>query len=77
VHGFRGSFRKWVDDVNSGIGNKIDRNTAESVLAHRAVGDATELSYRDKELIKQRRTVLQAWADFVTTPPAQVIQLAA
>jgi hypothetical protein len=29
------------------------------------IGDEAELSYWDSEMIKRRREVLQAWADFI------------
>ena len=36
----------------------------EFCLSHR-VGDESELSYWDSEMIERRRLALQAWADYV------------
>ena len=58
-HGFRSSFRDWCAEQN------IDRQTAESALAH-TLGDATEASYLRSDLLALRQLAMQAWSDFLT-----------
>ena len=58
-HGFRSSFRNWA--AESGI----DRQTAESALAH-AVGDATEAAYLTSDMLAMRRAAMEAWATYLT-----------
>jgi integrase len=55
-HGFRSSFRDWCADSG------IDRQTAETALAH-SVGDATEVAYLRSDLLEQRQSLMQQWAD--------------
>ncbi len=57
-HGFRSSFRDWCAEAN------IDRQTAESALAH-SVGDATETAYLRSDMFELRRGAMQAWADYL------------
>ena len=57
-HGFRSSFRNWA--AESGI----DRQTAESALAH-SVGDATEAAYLTSDMLALRRAAMEAWADYL------------
>ena len=61
MHGCRTTFRNW------GADNK-EHNFRREVLAfcssHR-VGEESELSYWDSEMIERRRIALQAWADYV------------
>ena len=58
VHGFRSSFRDWAAETG------VRRELAEAALAHKVVGDKTEAAYNRTALVEQRRTVMQAWADF-------------
>ena len=58
-HGFRSSFRNWAAEAN------IDRQTAESALAH-VVGDATEAAYLRSDLFDLRRKAMDSWAMFLT-----------
>jgi integrase len=67
VHGFRSSFRTWVQDEETGI----DRETAEHCM-HHILGDAAELAYKSGEALKKRRAAMQKFADFATRPPATV-----
>lgn len=60
VHGFRSCFRDWCAEVG------IDRETAEMALAHAAEGGRTEAAYRRTTALERRRTVMEAWAGFVT-----------
>ena len=54
-HGFRSSFRDWCAEAN------VDRQTAESALAH-SVGDATEAAYLRSDLFALRRAAMEGWA---------------
>jgi integrase len=67
VHGFRTTFRTWVQDEETGI----DRETAEHCM-HHILGDAAELDYKTGEALKKRRAAMQKFADFATRPPATV-----
>lgn len=57
-HGFRSSFRNWAAHAN------VDRQTAESALAH-VVGDAVEASYLRSDLFDLRRDAMDAWAAYL------------
>ena len=57
-HGFRSSFRDWAAHAN------VDRQTAESALAH-AVGDATEAAYLRSDLFDLRRAAMEQWATYL------------
>ena len=72
VHGFRSSFRNWCEETG------VRRELAEAALSHQ-VGDKTEAAYNRTRLIEQRRTIMQAWADFCFGQPTtgNVIQLRA
>ena len=60
IHGFRSSFRDWAGERTA-----FPREVAEQCLAHR-VGDETERAYRRGDALEKRRTLMQAWAGFVT-----------
>ena len=62
VHGFRSSFRDWVEDTTNYSGA-----VAEAALAH-VVGDKVEAAYRRGDLFEKRRKLMAAWATFCTTP---------
>ncbi len=49
---------------------------AEAALAH-AIGDKVEAAYRRSDLFDRRRALMGRWAEFVTTPPAEVVALRA
>ncbi len=57
-HGFRSSFRDWCAEAN------IDRQTAESALAH-SVGDATEMAYLRSDMFALRRAAMEQWAEYL------------
>ena len=61
VHGFRSGFRDWCGDATN-----FPREVAEAALAHK-VGDAVERAYRRSDALEKRRTLMQAWADYVCT----------
>ena len=58
-HGFRSSFRDWCAEAN------IDRQVAESALAHR-VGDATEAAYLRSDMFALRRAAMDSWGEYLT-----------
>jgi integrase len=59
VHGFRTTFRSWVQDEETGI----DRETAEHCM-HHILGDEAEKAYKSGEALKKRRVAMQKFADF-------------
>jgi integrase len=67
VHGFRSAFRDWCGDATS-----FPREVAEAALAH-AVGDETEQAYRRSDALTKRRKLMDAWARYCTTKPANVV----
>jgi len=62
VHGFRSTFRDWVEETTNYAGT-----VAEAALAH-VVGDKVEAAYRRGDLFEKRRRLMNAWATFCTTP---------
>jgi integrase len=60
-HGLRSTFRDWVAEKTTFPGDM-----AEVALAHK-IGNAVEASYRRGDMIEKRRTMMAAWADFVST----------
>jgi integrase len=60
-HGFRGSFRTWVDDVVPD-----EDVAAEKALAHK-VGNVVSGRYRHSDLFDRRITVMAEWASHCTT----------
>lgn len=60
AHGFRSSFRDWCSEKG------YPRDLAERSLAH-VVQNKVEAAYHRTDLIEQRRPLMQAWADFVTS----------
>jgi integrase len=62
VHGFRSTFRDWVEETTTFAGT-----VAEAALAH-VVGDKVEAAYRRGDLFEKRRKLMTAWATLCTTP---------
>ena len=58
LHGFRASFRTWVNEETSFPGE-----LAEAALAH-ITGDETERAYRRGDALERRRQVMEAWASY-------------
>ena len=58
-HGFRTSFRTWVQETEA-CGYEV----AEMVLGHR-IGGIVERTYARSDLLEQRRTVMKNWAGYV------------
>ncbi|WP_395003870.1 tyrosine-type recombinase/integrase [Cypionkella sp.] len=59
VHGFRTSFRTWVQECTD-----FPREVAEAALAHLS-GDAVERAYARSDVFEKRRTMMDAWAAYV------------
>lgn len=70
-HGFRTSFRSWVQDTNA-----ASYDVAEAALAH-LVGNRVERSYARSDMLDQRAALMQRWSDHVTGVAAKVVPLRA
>lgn len=60
-HGFRSSFRDWVAEIT-----QTPFEVAETCLGH-TVGGSVERSYRRTDYLDQRREVMEAWGNYVTS----------
>lgn len=60
LHGFRTSFRTWVQDTDA-----CTFEVAETILGHR-IGNVVERTYARSDLLERRRGVMNQWAAFVT-----------
>lgn len=69
VHGFRSSFRDWVAETMA-----VPGEVAEAALAH-AIPNKVEAAYRRTKYLDQRRTLMQAWANFLGGVGADVVTL--
>jgi integrase len=67
IHGLRSTFRDWVAERTD-----YPREVAEMALAH-AIGSKVEAAYQRSKLIEKRRPMMQAWADFATSPPGPAV----
>ena len=68
-HGFRSSFRSWVQDTDA-----ASWDVAETALAH-AIGGQVERTYARSDLLERRRHLMEAWARHVTGGGSNVRQL--
>lgn len=69
-HGFRSSFRSWVQDTDS-----CSWDVAEMILGHR-VGSKIERTYARSDMLERRRPVMEAWARFMAgEASAEVVPL--
>ncbi|MFN3647855.1 MAG: tyrosine-type recombinase/integrase [Gemmobacter sp.] len=59
-HGFRTSFRTWVQDTEA-----ASYDVAETALGH-VIGGRVERAYARSDLLERRRVLMCRWADFVT-----------
>lgn len=60
AHGFRSSFRDWASE------NGYARDLAERALAH-TISNQVEAAYHRTDLLEQRRDMMEAWAQFVSS----------
>ena len=58
-HGFRSSFLDWCGETGQ------PREVAEACLAH-AIKSKVEAAYARSDLLNRRRTLMQAWADYLS-----------
>ena len=61
VHGFRTSFKTWTMEQTD-----TPWGVAEAALAHQ-LGGSVEQAYARSDLFLRRRTLMQQWADYLTT----------
>jgi integrase len=66
THGFRSTFRDWAAERTS-----TPHHVAEMALAH-TIKNHAEAAYRRGDLLAKRAKLMQQWADFLATAPAQV-----
>lgn len=58
AHGFRSSFRDWASE------HGYARDLAERALAH-TISNQAEAAYHRTDLLEQRRTMMDAWANYI------------
>ncbi|OYZ08253.1 MAG: integrase [Novosphingobium sp. 28-62-57] len=64
VHGFRSTFREWAGETTA-----FAREVVEHALAHQ-LADKAEAAYQRGSLFPKRVKLMQAWADYCTSPLA-------
>ena len=64
-HGCRSAFRDWSAECTA-----YPREICEMALAH-TVGSAVERSYQRSDLFERRRQLMNAWAQYCTTPAGE------
>ena len=62
-HGFRSSFRDWAAELTD-----APHAVQEAALAH-VIPRAVERAYARSDLLDRRRTLMEAWAEFVASAP--------
>jgi integrase len=62
AHGFRATFRTWAEEVAT-----VPHAVIEQAMGHQ-VGGQVERVYRRTDLLERRRTLMDAWAAFCSTP---------
>ena len=61
VHGFRSAFREWAAEQTS-----LPAAVCELALAH-VNKDRVEAAYQRSDLFEKRRSLMQAWARYLST----------
>jgi integrase len=69
IHGFRTSFRTWVQEQTN-----TAHEVAERALAHKTT-NKVEAAYARSDLFEKRRKLMDAWASYLDDEPANVVQL--
>jgi integrase len=69
VHGFRSTFRDWAGETTAHA-----REVIEASLAHK-LKDKAEAAYARGDLFAKRRKLMQDWADYLASAPADVLGL--
>ena len=62
THGMRASFKTWASEQTD-----APREVVEACLAH-TISDALEAAYRRGDFLYKRRRLMDAWADYCTSP---------
>lgn len=70
VHGFRSTFRDWCGEETD-----FPREIAEAALAHQ-VGSEVERSYRRGDALAKRRSLMEAWSEYLARPAPAVAKAA-
>ena len=71
AHGFRSTFRNWAAERTN-----QPRAVCEAALAH-SLKDKTEAAYNRTDLFDKRRELMEAWARFASSQPADIVALGA
>ena len=69
IHGFRTSFRTWVQEQTN-----TAHEVAERALAHKTT-NKVEAAYARSDLFEKRRKLMDAWATYLNDEPAKVVRL--
>ena len=69
VHGFRSTFRDWAGETT-----QHPREVIEAALAHR-LKDKAEAAYARGDLFTKRRRLMEDWATFLGSSPADVLTI--
>ena len=69
VHGFRTSFRTWVQEKTN-----TPFEVAERALAHKT-RNAVVAAYARSDLMEKRRQLMQRWADYLGSAEGKVIKI--
>jgi integrase len=68
-HGLRSTFRDWAAERTN-----FPKEIAEMALAH-TVSNAVEAAYRRGDMLEKRREMMQVWADFLSMPAPQKVNV--
>lgn len=71
AHGFRTSFRTWTQEKTN-----FPREIAEAALAH-SLKDKAEAAYARSDLLEKRASMMEAWAQFISSDAPNVIPIRA
>ena len=69
IHGFRTSFRTWVQEQTN-----TAHEVAERALAHKT-SNKVEAAYARSDLFEKRRKLMDAWASYLNNDDSQIIRL--
>jgi integrase len=65
AHGFRSTFRTWAAERTN-----FPREVIEAALAH-TIGNKVEAAYQRGDLFEKRRRLMEAWAQYCLSKPAE------
>jgi integrase len=65
IHGFRATFKTWAMERT-----RFDNFVVEAALSHIG-GDKVERAYARSDVLEKRRALMDAWAQFCASPPAE------